>query len=84
VERSRARAAVVGDAGMLHARQGKPLFVSPPQQHRFNCPYQARTFASHPMGYVLMHLPLSAIRILSLTTRASTYQHLPLFASSIP
>lgn len=42
VERSRARVAVVGDAGILHARKGKTLFVSPPQQHRFNCPYQAR------------------------------------------
>lgn len=35
-----ATAASLGDSGVLHARGGKSLTLTPPQQWRFNCPRQ--------------------------------------------
>lgn len=43
VEGTQLLAANIGDSGFLIVRDGKLEFASPPQQHRFNFPYQIGT-----------------------------------------
>lgn len=43
VEGTRLLAANIGDSGFLLVRDGQLAFASPPQQHRFNFPFQIGT-----------------------------------------